>query len=75
MNEGVRLNFGQMARAELLWLEHMPEKRLGIPVLWKTEGGETLAGRALFSLIQDAVDGGGSSSASAEPYLHRRQGT
>jgi AraC-like DNA-binding protein len=31
--------------------------------------GETPAGRALFSLIQDAVDGGASSSASAEPYV------
>jgi AraC family transcriptional regulator, positive regulator of tynA and feaB len=57
------------------WLSlHFPREALVSHLGLEPEGGlcrrgETLAGRALFHLIQDAVDGGGSSSASAEPYV------
>jgi AraC family transcriptional activator of tynA and feaB len=57
------------------WLSlHFPRESLVSHLGVEPEGGlrrrgETLAGRALFRLIQDAVDGCASSSASAEPYV------
>lgn len=57
------------------WLTlHLPRESLVSHLGLEPEGGlcrrgETPAGRALFSLIQDAADGGASSSASAEPYV------
>ena len=57
------------------WLSlHFPRESLVSHLGLEPEGGlyrrgETLAGRALFRLIQDAVDGCGSSSASTEPYV------